>query len=627
MRHLLWIVLALAAVGAGAVGAAPVYAQEAAPPAAAPADPAAAPGADPGIPAEGEVELTPEEQARLEAATAEVNETISDFLWRVFMTVIAPFLVAILVLIWVGMADWVNRDSQIFNLNYRKWNPIVFFPFAIIGIAMLFVPVPHWVRLLIYLVVLIASFAPYIVVHNRSVLPHQTVLTGAWWRHLFATGLGRVGVKVNTERIADYEKGVAVDFFAMGAAGSNEDNANLLTARQSPGYVLAKELVADMVTKRSDRALLEYGPQGVALRHEIDGVWHPGEPRDRESGDVMLAVLKTLANLDAKDRRKKQEGRFAAKFDGKKYLMPIMSQGVANGERVVITRLNEKIKPHTYEALGIREALKDKWAEIMSRDKGMVVFSAMPAGGLTTMTNASIEETDRLMRDFFSIEEVHRREVEMQNVTVHTYDAAKGETPATLIPKLVRQYPNVYICRDLVDAESGTLLMNEIEDERLIITAMPAREAAEALLRLLQMKLPQKQFASVVTAVLYQRLIRKLCPDCKVGYTPPAEVLKKLGIPPGKVQQLFRPPKPEERENEKQPICQTCQGVGYVGRTGIFELLEVTDQMREILAKQPNLDLLRKAARADGQRSLQEEGILLVAKGVTALQELQRVLK
>jgi type II secretory ATPase GspE/PulE/Tfp pilus assembly ATPase PilB-like protein len=145
-------------------------------------------------------------------------------------------------------------------------------------------------------------------------------------------------------------------------------------------------------------------------------------------------------------------------------------------------------------------------------------------------------------------------------------------------------------------------------------------------LRLLQMKLPQKQFASVVTAVLYQRLIRKLCPDCKVGYTPPAEVLKKLGIPPGKVQQLYRPPKPEEIEEQKQ-VCQTCQGIGYFGRTGIFELLMVTDQMREILAKQPNLDLLRKAARADGQRSLQEEGILLVAKGVTSLQELQRVLK
>jgi type II secretory ATPase GspE/PulE/Tfp pilus assembly ATPase PilB-like protein len=250
----------------------------------------------------------------------------------------------------------------------------------------------------------------------------------------------------------------------------------------------------------------------------------------------------------------------------------------------------------------------------------------MPGGGLTTMMNASLEETDRLMRDFFAIEDVHKREHEIQNIAVHTYDSSKGQTPATIIPALVRLYPNVYVCRDLVDADSAALLMNEVNDDRLVITSVPAREAAEALLRLLQMKLPQRQFASVATAVLYQRLIRKLCPDCKVGYTPPAEVLKKLGIPPGKVQQLYRPPKPEEIEEQKQ-ACQTCQGIGYVGRTGIFELLVVTDQMREILAKQPSLELLRKAARADGQRSLQEEGILLVAKGVTSLQELQRVLK
>jgi type II secretory ATPase GspE/PulE/Tfp pilus assembly ATPase PilB-like protein len=371
---------------------------------------------------------------------------------------------------------------------------------------------------------------------------------------------------------------------------------------------------------------LEYGPQSVAVRHEIDGVWHNGEARDRESGDVMLAVLKTLANLNAKDRRNKQAGKFAAKFEGKNYLMPIQAQGVPTGERVVLSRLTDKAKPHTYEQLGLREALREQWSEIMARDNGFVIFSAMPGGGLTTMMNASLEETDRLMRDFFAIEDVHKREHEIQNIAVHTYDSSKGQTPATIIPALVRLYPNVYVCRDLVDADSAALLMNEVNDDRLVITSVPAREAAEALLRLLQMKLPQRQFASVATAVLYQRLIRKLCPDCKVGYTPPAEVLKKLGIPPGKVQQLYRPPKPEEIEEQKQ-ACQTCQGIGYVGRTGIFELLVVTDQMREILAKQPSLELLRKAARADGQRSLQEEGILLVAKGVTSLQELQRVLK
>lgn len=123
--------------------------------------------------------------------------------------------------------------------------------------------------------------------------------------------------------------------------------------------------------------------------------------------------------------------------------------------------------------------------------------------------------------------------------------------------------------------------------------------------------------------MLYQRLIRKLCPDCKVGYTPPSDVLRKLGIPAGKVEQLYRPPKGDEIEKP----CKACQGLGYLGRTGLFELLVVNDKIREILIKQPKLPLLKEAARASRQRSLQEEGVLLVAQGTTSLQELTRVLK
>jgi type II secretory ATPase GspE/PulE/Tfp pilus assembly ATPase PilB-like protein len=601
MRQLFWMGVALATLTVASPAGMRLYAQEAAAPPPAPAETATAGAAAAG--------------GSLTALEPAAGQPLFDR--------IGPILVAAIFLAWVAMADWINRDTQIFGLGYKKWNPIIFFPFAIVGLALFFAPAPNWARVVALAVTLLATFLPYVVVHNGKVLPHQTVLTGSWFRHVIAHMMGKVGVKMSGERKAEYEKGAAVDLFAMGAADATGDNANLLIARQSPGYLLVKDLVADLITRRADRVHLEYAPQAVAVRHEIDGVWHNGEARDRESGDVMLAVMKTLANLDAKDRRRKQTGQFAAQFEGQKFLLPITTQGVANGERVIVNRLNEKAKPHTYDALGLRDALKEQWSEIMSRDRGFVIFSALPGGGLTTMMNASLEESDRLMRDFFAIEEVNHREHDIQNISVHTYDASKGQTPGTLIPELVRLYPNVYVCRDLVDADSAILLMNEVPDDRLIITSIPAREAAEALLRLLQMKLPPKQFASVVTAVLYQRLIRKLCPDCKVGYTPPAEVLKKLGIPPGKVQQLYRPPKPEEIEKP----CQTCQGIGYVGRTGIFELLAVNDQMREILVKQPSLDLLRKAARADGQRSLQEEGILLVAKGVTSLQELQRVLK
>jgi len=532
-------------------------------------------------------------------------------------------LLFVILWMWVSATDWVNRDAQIYKLGHMKWNAIVFFPFAIVALLLVFLPLHSLIRAPIMFVVFLATWIPYVLVHNKGVEPHRTVLTGSWWRYVMASLASKVGLKVSADRKAEYEKGAPVELFAMGAEDVTTDNANLLSARNSPGYVLVKDLIVDMVRRRSERVLLDFTQQAVNVRLEIDGVWHNGEARDRESSDVMLAVMKTLANMGVKERRKKQRGQFGAKYEDHSFLCPVTSKGVATGEQVVVSLRGEQQHFDSYAALGMREGLQNQWSELMASDVGVLIFSTMPGGGLTTITNVSLEETDRLMRDFVAIEEVNHREAEIQNIEVHTFDASAGETPATLMPKLIRSYPNVYVCRDLVNIESARLLFNEVNDDRLVVTSIRAKDTAEALLRVLQMKVPAEEFVPVVKAVLYQRLIRTLCPDCKVGYTPPPDVLKKLGIPAGKVEQLFRPPKPEEIDKP----CRSCQGMGYKGRTGIFELLVINDQIREILVKQPKLDLLKKAARASHQRLLQEEGIVLVAKGMTSIPELMRVLK
>jgi len=384
-------------------------------------------------------------------------------------------------------------------------------------------------------------------------------------------------------------------------------------------------LIADMVDRRSDKSILDYTPQQVVARQHIDGVWHNGDARDRESADVMLAVMKTLANLNAAERRKKQEGKFAAKYKEHSFVCPIASQGVPTGERVVFQLLGGVQRTFKrFEDLGMRPKLAEQWAECMALNKGLLVIAATPEGGLTTITDVSLMETDRLLRDFVAIEEVHHREREIENIDVTTYDEKKGETAAGIIPGLIRKYPNVYVIRELTDPEAAKLLLNEVrEDERLVITTAHAKTAAEALLRMLQNKVPQKEFAAVVSAVLCVRLIRKLCDACKIAYAPTPDLLKKLGIPQGKVEALYRVPKAEEAEKP----CKECAGVGFKGRTAIFELLVVDDKIREILVKKPELDLLRKAAKIAGMRPFQEEGLLLVAKGVTSLAELQRVLK
>ncbi len=531
--------------------------------------------------------------------------------------------VLLLLFLWVRSGDWVNRDAQIYRLGYEKWNIVMVAPFVIAFAVLLFVP-NFIIGISLLTLAWLVPFVLYVVHHNKSLEAHESVLTGNWWRHQIAE-VGKVfGLKIGGEKKADYLRGPDVDLAARGG-DERTDQANLLTARQSPGYVHVKELVADMVARGSSRVLMEYGQEAVGVRYMIDGVWHAGEPRDRESGDVMLAVAKQLANLNVSERKKKQTGEFGAEYQGKKFTAIVESQGVKTGERVVVSLRGGTMQAGfgTLEELGMREKLRNQWMEIMAAERGVIVYSAMPEGGLTTLTDVGMLETDRLMRDFVAVEDVAHPETDIENVPAHRYDGPKGESPAKLIPSLSRKYPAVWLVRDFVDAETAKLLMDEVDLDRLVVTTVQAADVAEACLRLLKQKVPHKEFARNVIGVINTRLIRKLCTSCRVEYEASPALLKKLGIPPGKVSKLYRTPTEEEAEKP----CKACSGLGYSGRTGLFELLVVDDQFREKLMKEPKIDVLRKSARAASMRTLQEEGVLLVAKGVTSLQELQRILK
>ncbi len=234
---------------------------------------------------------------------------------------------------------------------------------------------------------------------------------------------------------------------------------------------------------------------------------------------------------------------------------------------------------------------------------------------------------DRFMRDAVEVEDAGKRENEIENVAVTTFNRAGGETPMTVLPRLARAYPNIYVVRELPDQETVDFLIEQCKADRLSLGGIRAKEAAEALLRVLALKVSAKDFAPAVIGVVNQRMVRKLCEKCKEAYTPGPELLKQLGLPGDRVTTLYRPPTPNPEDKKPPPPCETCQDVGYLGRTGMFEVLTVNDAVREALINTPKLDAVRLAARKAGMLLLQQEGVALVAKGVTSVAELMRVLK
>jgi type II secretory ATPase GspE/PulE/Tfp pilus assembly ATPase PilB-like protein len=539
-----------------------------------------------------------------------------------YLSLFSIVLLWLLFLVWLKIVDWVNRDTQLVGMSYAIWNSVVFFPF-LLAFFLFGITVPYVGYFLTLLSVAVPT-GVYIFLRNRKLAPHERVLTPDHFRHLFAGKAGKMGVKVDAEKKLDYQKGAPVELTAMGAADDQANQINLIKSRQSPGFLVAKEILADALDFRAERIMLDYAAQGVVVKYQLDGVWHDREPRDRESGDMALAVMKTIANLNAADRVQRQDGKFGAEYQGKKYVCQITSQGVQTGERVIVQLQSGTVAIKTIEDAGIRPKMLEQLKEVLSESSGFMLLSAMPAGGMSTTLNLLLKSLDRYMRDYYIVEEESKREPEVENVTRVEYSPAGGQTLVATLTSLFRKEPNVLVVPELSDPQAVGMLCEQAVEDSMVIGTIRAKEAAEALVRVLMLKVPAKQFAPVAKAVLNVRLIRKLCESCKQGYPPSPEVLQKLGIPAGKVQAFYQPPPVPENPKE---ICKVCNGIGYHGRTAVFELLVVDDKVRQALLQQPQLDTIKKLARAAGNRNLQDEGILLVAKGVTSLQELQRVLK
>jgi type II secretory ATPase GspE/PulE/Tfp pilus assembly ATPase PilB-like protein len=529
----------------------------------------------------------------------------------------------LLFLLWVRTTDWISRDCLKLRLGYVKWNCTVFLLFVVAFVLVWFIPW-FWLGFSLLLIAYAGPLAVYVRTRNSTVEQDDKVLTKAHLRHVWASRASKVGVKVEAEKKTEHELGPPVQLFADGAESEEQNQVHLIQARQSPGFFPSRELIHDAISRQAKKVMLDFTQQAVGVRYRIDGVWHNLEERDRETGDVMLAVMKTLSGLDASDRRSRQEGTIRVEAEGANYTCGVVSQGVKTGERVLLNLDDGKQFGESLEDLGMRTKMIEQVVELLGAERGFVILSGLPENGVTATADSLLERLDRYMKSFVAIEEVAKPEREIVNIEVTTYDAAAGETPATVLPKLARTYPDVYVVRDLVNAETVTMLCDEIGENRSVVTTIAAKESVEALLRVLMLKAPVAKFAPVVTGVINQRLIRKLCEHCKEAYEPTPEVLKQLGIPAGRIQQLYRH---RQEVPEGEEICAHCNGIGFNGQTAIFELLLVSDPVREALAKTPKVDVLRKVAAKNGMRSLQQEGIVLVAKGATSINELLRVLK
>jgi type II secretory ATPase GspE/PulE/Tfp pilus assembly ATPase PilB-like protein len=456
---------------------------------------------------------------------------------------------------------------------------------------------------------------------------YDKVMTPRHMNRWFARKMKTIGINMAGADDDIRTEGPPIELVAKGAATDRDNNVNLLTAKQADGFTPARELLDDAFRQRASHVMLDYTAQAVGVRYQIDGVWHERAPLERAAGDPILGVFKGVSALKIADRRSRQAGEFGIVVDKKKFSCKLATQGTQTGERAVLQFESQAVAFKTLDELGMRDKMQAQLLALLGQPSGLFIFSALPGGGLTTTIDVTLMQTDRFVRHFVEVVDDDKPHRDTENVHPATYSGSAGQIPATVLPKVIREYPDVIIVRDVAELETLSILIEQVGENRLSITSTRAKEAVEALLRIMMLKVPPAEFAPAVIGVLNTRLIRKLCEKCKEAYPPPPEVLKQLGLPAGRIENLYRTPTQPINPKKPDEKCDLCSGVGYYGRTAIFELLAVDDAIRQVLTTAPKLENLRAVARKAKHRSLQEEGVLLVARGVTSIQELLRVLK
>ncbi len=368
----------------------------------------------------------------------------------------------------------------------------------------------------------------------------------------------------------------------------------------------------------------------MTVRFRVDGMLKPADPFSRSMGEAVINIFKVLSNMDIVEKRKPQDGSFSAQVQDRRVDFRVATAGSVAGEKLVMRIFDKKQQLMDLSQLGMREQIHDQIYGIVTQPHGMLVVCGPTGAGKSTTLYSSLNEIDRYQKNVITVE--NPVECQVPNVTQIEINPKAGKTFASELRSILRQDPDVIMVGEVRDQETAEIACQAAQTGHMVFTTLHANDSVTALVRFLDLGVQPATLASAVSAVLAQRLVRMLCPKCKVRYKPNPEVLRKANLPADKIKYFFRPPESEDKNNstrssEEPAVCQNCGGTGYRGRLGIFELFVINDRIRELLRENPNINALKQEAVKNGMESLQEDGLRQVIKGKTSIQELLRVVK
>lgn len=531
-------------------------------------------------------------------------------------------LVLVAILPWLAFCQWVDKDTvYVKRMNRELWNGVVLGGGAVGLIVWLFLP---WkttglfaAGFGLWFLITGSVCAVYVIIRNGQVDLNARVFTP---RHIKAK-LSGAGKK---------DQG----FDAVERVRLTGRDGKKVTVPTDPNqidpYDAAQTLLFDALWRRATEVEMLVTPSANRLLYLVDGVSTPRhELLNRDQAELALNYLKQVGGLDVNERRKPQQGSFSGAITGANANMTeikIAGSGTTQGERLHMKIVGDENRLRVGD-LGMTDGQQKQFEELCSKQAGLVIVSGPKLSGVTSTLYAALRSHDAFMQNLLSLERTPL--MELENITQNIFDPTKQDVPySRQLQTILRREPDVVMVSDCMDRETAHLAVKAAQDGKKIYMAIQAKDSFEALKKLVSLAGDTDAVASVLLGVTAQRLVRKLCIACRQAYKPDLGLLKKANLPADKIEHFYRPPPEGLVDAKGNPIiCTNCQGSGYFGRTGVFELLAVDDTMRELIRNGQPINNIRAQARTNSMLFLQEVGIQKVMTGTTSMNEVLRVLR
>lgn len=530
---------------------------------------------------------------------------------------------------WLKLCSWVDRDAHQHRLDSTFWNGLLLGA-GFVSFLIVWNFAPFWAALFLAWILVCVPGYLFIIARNRRAEEAEQLFNQAHLERIYATWLARPSARNDKEP----RPGARPIRFLSRSTEFVDDTEQVERVQESKGYKAALELVWNAIQRRATDIHFEPTVNETAVRFRVDGMMTNVEPLTRAMGDAVINIFKVLCNLDITEKRKSQDGSFSAQVENRLVEFRVATAGSVAGEKLVMRVLDASVQLADLSQIGMTETMQTQVRDIITKPHGLFLVCGPTGSGKSTTLYACLHEIDRFQQNVVTIE--NPVEFRLDGITQIEVNPKAGKTFAGELRSILRQDPDVILVGEIRDKETAEIACQAAQTGHLVFSTVHANDAPTAIIRMIDLGVAPSTLASALTTVLGQRLVRILCKKCRQRMKPSAETLKKLKIDPDEVRYLYRAFDPvEDHENddeeteepEELPVCEACGGQGYKNRSGIFELLVITDRIRELMRNNPNIGEIRKMASQSGLQTLFEDGARLVIDGETSIQELLRVSK